>query len=561
MAIYLPGTAEDQAMAIDDMTPREIVVELDKYVVGQAAAKRAVAIALRNRMRRQKLAPELAEEIMPKNIIMIGATGVGKTEIARRLAKLTNSPFLKVEASKFTEVGYVGRDVESIVRDLVEIGIDMVREEKLEEVEDKAELAAEERLLDLLLPPPAVTPAEAVANAAPGGADRVPGSTGVKLVSPEDIRDNKVVELPVEVADEPGQHDTARARAAAAENAANSNDSYGRSREKLRQQFREGKLDERMVELDVRDRNQPSFEVISNGSDEMESNFKEMLPAIFGQRTKRRKMKVADAFEYLVSEEESRLIDMDQVTRLAVERVEDSGMVFLDEIDKIAGREGGHGPDVSREGVQRDILPIVEGTTVNTKYGMVSTDHILFIAAGAFHVSKPSDLIPELQGRFPIRVELHPLTVNDFVRILTEPKNSLVKQSTAMLETEGLKLEFTPEAIQEMAQFAFRVNETTENIGARRLHTILERVLDEISFQAPDISKAVRGEATQEGVVAEIGASAPLTTDPQPPSPPLPVIERQTANGVEKVIVVDPEYVRQQVASIVKDQDLSRYIL
>lgn len=571
MAIYLPGTAEDQALAIDEMTPREIVSELDKYVVGQAAAKRAVAIALRNRMRRQKLPPELAEEIMPKNIIMIGATGVGKTEIARRLAKLTNSPFLKVEASKFTEVGYVGRDVESIVRDLVEIGIDMVREEKLEEVEDKAELAAEERLLDLLLPPPVVTAAEAVANAAPGGtdrmsgsggADRVTGSTGVKLVSPEDVRESKVVELPVEVEDEPGQHNGARSRRdAAAANAVGGDDSYQRSREKMRQQFREGKLDERMVELDVRDRNQASFEVISNGSEEMESNFKEMLPAIFGQRTKRRKMKVADAFEYMVSEEESRLIDMDQVTRLAVERVEDSGMVFLDEIDKIAGREGGHGPDVSREGVQRDILPIVEGTTVNTKYGMVSTDHILFIAAGAFHVSKPSDLIPELQGRFPIRVELLPLTVNDFVRILTEPKSSLVKQSTAMLETEGLKLEFTPEAIQEMAQFAFRVNETTENIGARRLHTILERVLDEISFQAPDISKVARGEATQEGVVAEIGASASLTGEPQVPSPPLPVIERQTANGVEKVIVVDPEYVRQQVASIVKDQDLSRYIL
>ncbi len=572
MAIYLPGTAEDQALAIDEMTPREIVSELDKYVVGQAAAKRAVAIALRNRMRRQKLPPELAEEIMPKNIIMIGATGVGKTEIARRLAKLTNSPFLKVEASKFTEVGYVGRDVESIVRDLVEIGIDMVREEKLEEVEDKAELAAEERLLDLLLPPPVVTAAEAVANAAPGGTDRVSGSdrmsgdrgtgsTGVKLVSPEDVRESNVVELPVEVEDEPGQHDGARARRATSANAGDGEDSYQRSREKMRQQFREGKLDERMVELDVRDRNQASFEVISNGSEEMESNFKEMLPAIFGQRSKRRKMKASDAFEYMVSEEESRLIDMDQVTRLAVERVEDSGMVFLDEIDKIAGREGGHGPDVSREGVQRDILPIVEGTTVNTKYGMVSTDHILFIAAGAFHVSKPSDLIPELQGRFPIRVELHPLTVNDFVRILTEPKSSLVKQSTAMLETEGLKLEFTPEAIQEMAQFAFRVNETTENIGARRLHTILERVLDEISFQAPDISKASRGEATQEGVVAEIGASASLTGEVLVPSPPLPVIERQTANGVEKVIVVDPEYVRQQVASIVKDQDLSRYIL
>jgi ATP-dependent HslUV protease ATP-binding subunit HslU len=312
----------------------------------------------------------------------------------------------------------------------------------------------------------------------------------------------------------------------------------------------------------VRDRNQPSFEILTNqGQEEMDINLKDMLPGLFGQRTKKRKMKVAEAFEYLVQEEEGRLIDMDQVTRLAVERVEDAGIVFLDEIDKIAGREGGHGPDVSREGVQRDILPIVEGTTVSTKYGMVSTDHILFIAAGAFHVSKPSDLIPELQGRFPIRVELQSLTVNDFVRILTEPKSSLVKQSTALLETEGLKLEFTKEAISEMAQFAFHVNETTENIGARRLHTIMERVLDEISFQAPDLFKSPRPEATEEGVVAEIGSSAPLTTEPQPPAPPLPVVERQTATGVEKVIVVDPEYVRQQVAGIVKNQDLSRYIL
>jgi ATP-dependent HslUV protease ATP-binding subunit HslU len=525
MAIFLPGAAEDQALALDEMTPREIVAELDKYVVGQHAAKRAVAIALRNRMRRQKLSPELAEEIMPKNIIMIGPTGVGKTEIARRLAKLTNSPFLKVEASKFTEVGYVGRDVESIVRDLVEIAIDMVREEKMEEVEDKAELAAEDRLIDLLLPP---TPASAPAAA------QEPGSSVIQLPAATSLEGSD---------EKPGDREQ-------------------RTREKLRQQFREGKLDERTVELDVRDRNQPSFEVISNqGSEEMDINLKDMLPGLFGQRTKKRKMKVAEAFDYLVQEEENRLIDMDQVTRLAVERVEDSGIVFLDEIDKIAGREGGHGPDVSREGVQRDILPIVEGTTVSTKYGMVSTDHILFIAAGAFHVSKPSDLIPELQGRFPIRVELNSLTVNDFIRILTEPKSSLVKQSTALLETEGLKLEFTKEAIAEMAQFAFRVNETTENIGARRLHTILERVLDEISFQAPDLFKSPRAEITEEGVVGEVHVSAPLTSEPQMPSPPLPVIERQTASGVEKVIVVDPEYVRQQVASIVKDQDLSRYIL
>ncbi len=537
MAIYLPGTAEDQALALDQMTPREIVTELDKYVVGQAAAKRAVAIALRNRMRRQKLAPELAEEIMPKNIIMIGPTGVGKTEIARRLAKLTNSPFLKVEASKFTEVGYVGRDVESIVRDLVEISIDMVREEKLEDVEDKAELAAEDRLLDLLLPP---TPsATAVANAA--AATQEPGSNVVHMPASMDTTAAEASTAPS--ADEPSAH---------------------RTREKLREQFREGKLDERMVEIDVRDRSQATFEVItSNSPEEMDSsNLKDILPGLFGQRTKKRKMKVADAFEYLVQEEEGRLIDMDQVTRLAVERVEESGMVFLDEIDKIAGREGGHGPDVSREGVQRDILPIVEGTTVSTKYGMVSTDHILFIAAGAFHVSKPSDLIPELQGRFPIRVELHSLTVSDFVRILTEPKSSLVKQSQALLETEGLKLEFTAEAIHEMAQFAFRVNETTENIGARRLHTILERVLDEISFQAPDLLKnAQPAAASAEGVIASIGASAPLTGGTAVPQTPLPVIERKTESGTEKVVVVDPEYVRQQVADIVKHQDLSRYIL
>jgi ATP-dependent HslUV protease ATP-binding subunit HslU len=526
MAIFLPGTADDQALALDEMTPREIVAELDKYVVGQHAAKRAVAIALRNRMRRQKLSPELADEIMPKNIIMIGPTGVGKTEIARRLAKLTNSPFLKVEASKFTEVGYVGRDVESIVRDLVEIAIDMVREEKIDEVEDKAELAAEDRLLDLLLPPaPAPPPAPAASHDGGSNVIQLPAAT------PASNEDEK-----------PGEREQ-------------------RTREKLRQQFREGKLDDRIVELDVRDRNQPSFEIFSNqGAEEMDINLKDMLPGLFGNRTKKRKMKVSEAFEYLVQEEENRLVDMDQVTRLAVERVEDSGMVFLDEIDKIAGREGGHGPDVSREGVQRDILPIVEGTTVNTKYGMVSTDHILFIAAGAFHVSKPSDLIPELQGRFPIRVELQSLTVEDFVRILTEPKSSLVKQATALLETEGLKLEFTKEAIAEMAQFSFKVNETTENIGARRLHTILERVLDEISFQAPDLFKSPRAEATEEGVVAEVTSSV-ASNGEQKAALPLPVIERQTATGIEKVIVVDPEYVKQQVASIVKDQDLSRYIL
>ena len=472
MAIYLPSTAEEEQLALDELTPREIVSELDKYVIGQKDAKRAVAIALRNRTRRQKLPPDLAEEIIPKNIIMIGPTGVGKTEIARRLAKLANSPFLKVEASKFTEVGYVGRDVESMVRDLVEIAIDNVREEKLEDVADKAELNAEERLLDILLPP---TPPSRPEPPAPSGGVVIDGSTSLA-------------------------------------------ESSSRTREKLRQQLREGKLDDRMVEIDVRERNFPSFEILTNqGVEEMDVNIKDMLPNIFGQRTKKRKMKVNEAFEYLIQEEEQRLIDMDQVTRTAIDRVENSGIVFLDEIDKIAGREGGHGPDVSREGVQRDILPIVEGTTVNTRYGMVRTDHILFIAAGAFHVSKPSDLIPELQGRFPIRVELQSLTMEDFVRILTEPKSSLVKQYTALLETEGVKLEFTPESLDEIAHFAFRVNESTENIGARRLHTIMERVLDELSFEAPE----KKGQS----------------------------------------VTVDADYVRKMLTDIVKDQDLSRYIL
>jgi ATP-dependent HslUV protease ATP-binding subunit HslU len=471
MAIYLPGTVEEEQIALDELTPREIVAELDKHVIGQKDAKRAVAIALRNRMRRQKLAPELAEDVIPKNIIMIGPTGVGKTEIARRLAKLANSPFMKVEASKFTEVGYVGRDVESMIRDLVEIAIENVREEKLEDVADKAELNAEERLLDILLPP----------AAAPRAVE--PNNGGV------------VIDASTSLAE-----------------------STSRTREKLRQQLREGKLDDRTVEIDVRERNFPSFEIISNqGVEEMDVNLKDMLPNLFGQRTKKRKMKVNEAFEYLIQEEEQRLIDMDQVTRIAIDRVEDSGIIFLDEIDKIAGREGGHGPDVSREGVQRDILPIVEGTTVNTRYGMVRTDHILFIAAGAFHVSKPSDLIPELQGRFPIRVELQSLTMDDFIRILTEPKASLVKQYVALLETEGVKLEFSKDSLEEIARFAFRVNEGTENIGARRLHTIMERVLDQISFDAPD----KKGEHVK----------------------------------------IDADYVRQMLADIVKDQDLSRYIL
>ena len=515
MAIFLPGTAEDQALGLDEMTPREIVAELDKYVVGQAAAKRAVAIALRNRTRRQKLPPHLAEEIMPKNILMIGSTGVGKTEIARRLAKLTNSPFLKVEASKFTEVGYVGRDVESIVRDLMEIAIDMVREEKLDDVEDRAELLAEERLIELLI-------AQGAASPEPATSTQPPAETASE--APTD--------------DAPAPHNLAIVAKSDAEGA--------RDRERLLQQFREGKLDDRMVELETRERSQPQIEVLSNSPEDMEqSGIKEMIAGMFGQRTRKRPMKVADAFEYLSQEEESRLLDMDQVVRIAVERVEDSGIVFLDEIDKIAGREGGHGPDISREGVQRDILPIVEGTTVNTKYGMVTTDHILFIAAGAFHVSKPSDLIPELQGRFPIRVELQPLTVEDFLRILTEPRASLVKQAIALLETEGLKLEFATEALEEMARFAFQVNETTENIGARRLHTIMEKVLDEISFEAPDIVKAGAG---------PVSDKVPALIDRLVPTP-------SGEPQHERVLIVDRAYVERQVASIVKNQDLSRYIL
>ena len=469
MVIYLPGDSQpaepEPLPSFDELTPREIVIELDKYIVGQNAAKKAVAIALRNRVRRQKLPPEVAEDILPKNILMIGPTGVGKTEVARRLARLAGCPFVKVEASKYTEVGYVGRDVESMVRDLVETAIDMVREEKLDEVAERAEQSAEERLLDLLLP-------------------STPPPTG-----------------------DSGPNAEVQRREQAA-----------RTREKLRAQLREGKLDQRMVEVEVRERSMPSFEIVSNqGVDEMDVNVKDMLSGMFGQQKKKRKMTVAEAFDYLIQEEETRLIDMDQVTRIAVDRVEQMGIIFVDEIDKIAGREGGHGPDVSREGVQRDILPIVEGTTVNTRYGMVRTDHVLFIAAGAFHTTKPSDLIPELQGRFPIRVELTSLTEADFVRILTEPKNALIKQAIALLDTEPFKLAFTDDAIQTIARFAAKVNEQTENIGARRLHTILEKVLEEISFDAPEMKK--------------------------------------------KSFKVDAAYVQKQLANIVKDQDLSRYIL
>src|SRR5688572_13884915 len=463
MAIYLPETT---ASTTESLTPRQIVLELDKHVIGQAQAKRAVAIALRNRTRRQKLPPEIAEEIAPKNILMIGPTGVGKTEIARRLARLAQSPFIKVEASKFTEVGYVGRDVESMVRDLVELAVDMVRAEKADEVKDKARAAAEERLLDLLLPP--------TRTAAPG-------------------------------------EDPAAAREQAT-----------RTRERMREQLRTGRLDDRVVEIDVRENAMPSFEIIAGSSvEEIGVNLKDMMGNMFQGRTKSRRLKVPEAVEHILGEEQAKLVDMESVSRTAVQRVEQAGIIFIDEIDKIASRDSGHGaghgPDVSREGVQRDILPIVEGTTVNTKHGMVKTDHILFVAAGAFHVAKPSDLIPELQGRFPIRVELEPLTRDDFVRILTEPRNALVKQYMALIATEEVTLTFTAGAVGRIADFAARVNEITENIGARRLHTVMERLLDELSFDAPDLGRTA--------------------------------------------ITIDEAYVDRMLADIVKNEDLTRYIL
>jgi ATP-dependent HslUV protease ATP-binding subunit HslU len=460
MPIYLPETT---ASTTESLTPRQIVSELDKHVVGQARAKRAVAIALRNRTRRQKLPAELADEIAPKNILMIGPTGVGKTEIARRLARLAQSPFIKVEASKFTEVGYVGRDVESMVRDLVELAVDMIKEERIAEVREKARHAAEERILDLLLPP--LPPA--------------------------------------------AEYD---------EQASSIRDQAQRTREKLRDQLRDGRLDHKQVEIDVREKSFPSFEIIAGSSiEEVDINVKDMLPGLFQGRTKKRRLAVPEALDALTQEEEQKLVDMETVARAAVDRVQQAGIIFIDEIDKVAGREGGHGPDVSREGVQRDILPIVEGTTVNTKYGMVKTDHILFIAAGAFHVSKPADLIPELQGRFPIRVELEALGREDFVRILTEPKNALVKQYVALLSTEGLTVHFTDGAVGRIADFATLVNERTENIGARRLHTVMEKLLDELSFDAPELAG--------------------------------------------KEVTVDDAYVDRMLADIVENNDLSRYIL
>ncbi len=462
MPIYLP---ESTAVITGSLTPRQIVAELDKYVVRQHQAKRAVAIALRNRMRRQKLPPDLAEEVAPKNILMIGPTGVGKTEVARRLARLAQSPFIKVEASKFTEVGYVGRDCESMVRDLVELSVDMVREERLIEIREKARANAEERLLDLLLPP--VPPPSATTT------------TG---------------DAPIE------------------------SESISSTREKFRAQLRDGRLDKRVVDVEAMDSSMPSFEIIAGSSaEDIDVKMKDMLPGLFQGRNRRRRLPVPEAIEHLAREEEQKLVDMESVSRSAIERVEQSGIIFVDEIDKIAGREGAQGPDVSREGVQRDILPIVEGTTVNTKHGMVRTDHILFVAAGAFHLSKPSDLIPELQGRFPIRVELEALETNDFVRILTEPEGALVTQYRGLMATEGLDVSFTDEAVRRIAEYASLVNDRTENIGARRLHTVMEKLLDEISFEAPDMS--------------------------------------------ESTVVIDEAYVDRMLSEIVKNEDLSRYIL
>ncbi len=463
MTIVLPENLQKKKIksAEIELTPKEIVSELDKYIIGQKEAKKAVAIALRNRYRRRKLPPDLADEIAPKNILMIGPTGVGKTEVSRRLAKLTSSPFLKIEASKFTEVGYVGRDVESMIRDLVRISVDMIKSEKIGEILEKAQQNIEEKILDCLLPP---------LKKKPDGLE---------------------------------QDDPAKFQA---------------TREKFRVQLREGLLDERKIDIEVKEKMSSPFEIFSNaGVEEIGIQIQEFIPGFGGGKTKRRKVKISEARELLMEEEQKKLVDKEQVNRLAIEKVEHSGIIFLDEVDKVSGREAGHGPEVSREGVQRDLLPIIEGTTVNTRSGLVRTDHILFIGAGAFHVAKPSDLIPELQGRFPIRVELTSLDKMDFIQILTEPENALIKQYIALLGTEGFRIEFTEDAIDEIAEIAEKVNEMTENIGARRLHTVMEKVMEEISFQAPNIRK--------------------------------------------KKITIDRKYVQKQLKDIVKDEDLSRFIL
>lgn len=467
MPIFLSGETENRPR-LDELTPRQIVEELDKYVVGQDNAKRAVAIALRNRIRRQKLPPEVAQDVLPKNILMIGSTGVGKTEIARRLARLANSPFIKIEASKFTEVGYVGRDVESMVRELADVAVDMTKQSAFEEVRERAELNVEEKILDILLP--SSTPA---------------ASFG--------LEDNREFEL---------------------------TEQTNRTREKLRQQFRDGKFDERLVEVETQDRSNTMIDFVGGqGMEEMGVNLRDMFGNMFPSKTVRRKIKVKDAKKLLLRDEQENLIDMEDITRRAVEMTENSGIIFLDELDKVAGSggAGGSGPDVSREGVQRDLLPIVEGTSVNTRYGMVNTDHILFIAAGAFHVSKPSDLIPELQGRFPIRVELESLTLDDLKRILIQPKNSLIKQYQALLNTEEIELEFTDDAISTLAEMTAEINRTTEDIGARRLHTLLEKLLEEISFLGSELST--------------------------------------------KHQIIDSDYVKNKLDGLVQDQNLRQYIL